>query len=115
MATGRMLQKRIKREHIPTHIRKAVIVRDNYTCQYCGKVGVYAYCHGVPTVFEPKKPDHTIKTETGYNGEPYYDGTNAISFEIDHINPVVSGGNSLIDNLILSCRSCNRKKGSKNG
>lgn len=33
--------------------------------------------------------------------------------EIDHITPVALGGTNRIGNLALSCRSCNRAKGTK--
>ncbi len=35
------------------------------------------------------------------------------SFEIDRIVPVVKGGETILENLCLSCPSCNRHKGSK--
>jgi hypothetical protein len=33
------------------------------------------------------------------------------TLEVDHINPVVNGGDNSIDNLITSCFDCNRGKG----
>lgn len=35
----------------------------------------------------------------------------AVVLEVDHINPVKSGGDNSIDNLITSCFDCNRGKG----
>lgn len=35
------------------------------------------------------------------------------SHEIDHITPEALGGETLIENLQLLCRACNRSKGSK--
>lgn len=32
-------------------------------------------------------------------------------YEIDHVTPVAAGGHSLITNLVLACRDCNRRKG----
>lgn len=34
----------------------------------------------------------------------------AMSFEIDHIQPVSRGGSSDPDNLVASCRTCNGEK-----
>lgn len=42
----------------------------------------------------------------------YCDTTNAF-FEIDHVIPRVHGGSNRISNLVLSCHSCNQKKGNK--
>lgn len=33
--------------------------------------------------------------------------------ELDHKVPVARGGNNDIENMVLSCRSCNRRKGKK--
>lgn len=104
-----------RRTNIPVHIKLAVIERDNHTCQYCGKVGIFAYRYGQPRVIEPKWSGVEIKLEHNGNGECYYCGNDVISFEIDHIKPHIKGGSNRINNLILSCRSCNRKKGCKHG
>ncbi|QDP58788.1 MAG: putative HNH endonuclease [Prokaryotic dsDNA virus sp.] len=34
-------------------------------------------------------------------------------WEIDHLQPVSAGGGNDLDNLVLSCIPCNRRKGSK--
>ena len=36
-----------------------------------------------------------------------------VTFEIDHIQPIESGGKTTLRNLCLSCPSCNRYKGKK--
>lgn len=33
-----------------------------------------------------------------------------LSVSIDHIVPVVEGGKTKLDNLVLCCRSCNKKR-----
>jgi len=33
--------------------------------------------------------------------------------EIDHVIPVADGGRSLLNNLVTSCRTCNRQKSAK--
>lgn len=103
MAEGRILSKR-KKAHIPWHLRLAVIERDQCTCQYCGKRGEFIYRYGKPTVVENPKG---IKFQ-----DVYYNGEDVKSFEIDHIRPESKDGKTIIDNLILSCHTCNRKKGS---
>lgn len=42
-----------------------------------------------------------------------YCGTADGSMEADHVVPVISGGQDVLDNLVCACRTCNRSKGSK--
>lgn len=79
-----------KKARIPIHLRRAVLSRDNGTCQYCGKVGE-------PGHYPDKVFEIIHKKE--------------VAFEIDHITPEFNGGKTIIDNLLLSCRKCNRAKG----
>jgi 5-methylcytosine-specific restriction endonuclease McrA len=53
--------------------RKAVLARDSWTCQYCGK----------------SKPGLTV----------------------DHVIPRSRGGESIWENIVAACASCNRRKG----
>ena len=89
------------KEFIPTHIRRQVIKRDRCICQYCGKQGKFTTHYG-PRVIEKVK----------YYKYPYY---REIAFEIDHVIPEILGGKTELTNLVLACRSCNRKKGHKYG
>lgn len=66
-----------ERKAIPKKIRFEVFKRDNFTCQYCGRMS----------------PD--------------------VVLEIDHIEPVASGGSNDILNLVTSCIDCNRGKGKR--
>lgn len=68
--------------------KRAVMIRDNFTCQLCGVVCVTKNKHGV------KIP------ELG-------------KIEIDHIIPVAKGGNADLSNLQTLCKKCNRSKGAK--
>jgi len=104
-----------ERKPIPHHLRLAVIERDGCTCQYCGKVGVFVYRYGFPSVIEASHQGQKIKIQKTNAGRRYYNGNDVIAFEIDHIIPVISGGESIINNLILSCRKCNRSKGASHG
>lgn len=91
---------------IPISTVLAVIERDNLTCQYCGKQGEFVYRYGKPCVIE-NPHDIDIKALNFYNG------TDVIPFEIDHIMPVSKGGEIALGNLILACRYCNRSKGDR--
>jgi len=97
---GRMIRK-----SIPIHLQYAVIERDGNVCQYCGKQGVKIRRFAKPAVVE------IVNENINLNGLDFYNGDGVIKFEIDHIIPVFKGGENIIDNLILSCRKCNRAKG----
>ena len=97
-----------ERNTIPMYLQNAVIERDKATCQYCGKIGTIIHRYGKRMVVEAVAPfDPDIRSD----GQEFYNGPGVTPFEIDHIIPVVKGGLNLVDNLILSCRTCNRKKG----
>lgn len=66
--------------------QRAVLIRDNFTCQQCGVKPVRAD--------KPWLPDLS-------------------RLHCDHILPVVQGGETALDNLQTLCQSCNLKKGPK--
>lgn len=71
------------RDRVKDSIKKQIFERDDYICQYCG-----VWCY-----------DSFIQ--------------NKKSVTIEHLIPVIMGGNNKIENLITSCRECNLLKGSK--
>jgi 5-methylcytosine-specific restriction endonuclease McrA len=100
MPQGRILLKRIS---VPLHIQLYVLRRDKYTCQYCGKQGIFVFRFGKPAVVENP---HNLPIENGQ----FCNSRDVIKFEIDHILSWEEGGRNGIDNLALSCRRCNRAK-----
>lgn len=86
-----------KRETIPDLMRSFVILRDNHTCQMCGKKGEFSL-H-----YHPKILDDKCYTATKTRR----------AFHIDHIIPVFFGGETKADNLQLLCPKCNLSKGHK--
>ena len=93
--------------YVSIELRKLIYERDNYTCQYCGKKGTLIRRYGKPYVVE--NPNNVnMNNEYGF-----YNGSDVISFEIDHIIPVCYGGKTTPDNLKLSCHKCNASKGYK--
>jgi len=62
--------------------KRNVMVRDNYTCVYCG-----------------------IK-----KGEKTKDGRKVV-LNIDHVHPQSKGGKNTFENTVTSCTDCNNRKG----
>ena len=79
-----------KRRYVSSRLKEYVLERDDATCQICG--------------ISKRLLDDCMEGLGDY-----------LLLEIDHINPVVSGGSgSDADNLQVLCWRCNRKKsGSK--
>lgn len=69
-----------------TKMRNRVKHRDGRECRYCGKTNL--------TENRLLEATHRFLT-------------------IDHIVPLCQGGTNGIDNLVVSCRSCNRLKGER--
>lgn len=76
-----------KRKKIAATVRAAVYIRDQHTCQYCGREFMREERHGLAPMAE--------------------DGT---WLELDHIEPLEAGGSNLPDNLRAACTPCNRRK-----
>lgn len=64
--------------------RKGVLLRDRYTCQYCGA----------------KQANSPVKGEE-------------VVLTLDHVVPSSRGGGSTWENLVASCKPCNNSKGDK--
>jgi HNH endonuclease len=73
-----------ERKTIPPKTRLAVLKRDNFTCQSCGKS---------PATYPELEIDACVK------------------LEIDHFQPHSKGGSINLDNLQTLCLLCNRGKG----
>lgn len=74
--------KAAKRERIPFSVKEKILERSEYACEYCGGVGT-----------ENVGPDRR-------------------EWHIDHVVAVHRGGPTNLDNLTLSCETCNLRKGS---
>lgn len=75
--------------------RLAVYVRDEWTCQYCGRV------------FVPEERNLTGKYAP-YDRKP--GDLDVVCLELDHIHPRALGGDDSEDNLRAACTPCNKRK-----
>lgn len=60
------------------------------------------------TLFETEVWEYLLEK---FNRKCFYCGAKAIPLEKEHILPKAKGGTDRVDNLTISCRSCNEKKG----
>jgi 5-methylcytosine-specific restriction endonuclease McrA len=61
----------------------------------------------------PLRPELVRYVNERDNGVCHHCGVKVEKGEIDHLHPWSRGGTDEPDNLVLSCRSCNRSKGSR--
>lgn len=73
---------------IPGSVRKAVIERDGKICKLCGR----------KVVISSKRRRRTKGIDN--------------QLTLDHIVPISKGGGPTVDNLRVTCRSCNIKRAS---
>jgi hypothetical protein len=86
--------------------RQEIANRRGWSCFYCGT-------RLVPMILNPEpEPFNCDLDYHVYIPDPQYAGLAGYSeATIDHMVPRSRGGSGKIDNLTLSCRSCNSKKG----
>lgn len=91
-----------RRRRIARGVRRAVYQRDNWTCQYCGRV------------FEPCEDGYAPMQIDRFGAGPV--DFNHVWLELDHIHPLAHKGLAHshpldgIDNLLSACSPCNRRK-----
>jgi hypothetical protein len=71
----------VTRLSVPRPFARHVLIRDNFTCVYCGTAS-------------------DAKTE----------GTNRGILSVDHLVPITRGGSGAVPNLACACRACNGEK-----
>jgi len=76
--------------------RLAVYKRDNWTCQYCGRV----------------IPPNVPGAETGRYApwQKLPTDSDLVMLELDHIHPRSLGGDNSLENLRAACTPCNKRK-----
>lgn len=92
------------RKAIPKAIREAVIKKHEPKCFYCGKEGFVSTRFGKPTVLEKEFTKRWINE---------FDGTYTLvhrSMQFDHVIPLIRGGETTVENLVICCYFCNAGK-----
>ena len=80
-----------------------VLVRDRFTCQYCGTAVILAQAI---KVLDEYAPDLQLWDLHGKR-EPL----RTRWATVDHVTPELNGGMDTLDNLVACCVSCNSRKG----
>lgn len=99
----------MKRPTLTIALRIAVIQKCGPRCAYCGKEGYAGLHFGKPTVLEFDKKKKYL--------QPYDNDSHVlldIPMHFEHVHPVIKGGETNIDNIVIACPKCNWKKGTKN-
>lgn len=68
---------------IPAAVRRAVVARDGYVCQHCGRAVVRRSAR---------------------------DGYFPDTLHLDHLHPWAAGGEHTVENLVVSCAACNIRR-----
>lgn len=93
-----------KRHSIPIRTRDFVVLRDDYTCQYCGKKADRIYPTGY-SYYRGFEYTPIAQLKGDYSQDKHY-----VPFEFDHVIPLHLGGTNHHRNIVLACRRCNRSK-----
>lgn len=80
-----------------------VLVRDSFTCRYCG---ARLYLAQAIKLLELRKPGR-VHWDAHWRTEPL----KSLGATVDHIIPEDDGGFDTIDNLVACCVICNSSKG----
>ncbi len=94
-------KKMSKDRTISLKLKSIIAKKCKFICQICGEKGIF-YPESGHVLGQKKEPinwDCTIYAK--------------IPMEYDHIFPLSKGGKTILNNLQLLCRNCNRKKKDK--
>jgi 5-methylcytosine-specific restriction endonuclease McrA len=83
-----------KRRKVAAGVRRAVYIRDQWTCQYCG------------LRIDPQEPNQA----NGKNAPAVFLDGDLIWLELDHAVPHSLGGADTVDNFRSACTPCNKLK-----
>jgi 5-methylcytosine-specific restriction endonuclease McrA len=87
-----------RKKAIPNAVRRGVALK--YGCPPGGRLIVSChYCGAADEIFWHRN----------FDGSP--SGWVSFGHELDHVYPEFLGGLATVDNIVLACRSCNRRKG----
>jgi len=98
------------RATIPHAVQAQIFQRDKWCCRYCG---IEVFFSPALEAMERLAPDHGYWQRNG-RSDKMSKVLLARCACVDHVRPVVQGGDNGTDNLVCACWSCNSTKSGKN-
>ena len=93
------------KKYVPAEMRENLVARDRFHCRWCG----------IPVI--PKRVRDYLRKEYpkalrwGNTNRSKHAAFKAMTLVEDHVKPVSRGGETSLDNLIVSCWPCNSGRG----
>ena len=94
------------RKSIPRKSQAFIFQRDQWICRYCGIEVLFS---PVLKALGEKYPDHSYYHRNGRRDKMAKLLLDKCAC-VDHVNPVASGGENEIENMVCACWECNTKK-----
>jgi 5-methylcytosine-specific restriction endonuclease McrA len=98
--------KSMNSDRMPTvNTKRELIKRDGYNCRFCG-------LPVVPTAIRKAiHKDYPIEVKWGKRNIDQHAGFQALWLQFDHVIPYAYGGESSLENMVISCAGCNYGRG----
>lgn len=88
--------------NIGSHVKKAVLARDGYRCRYCGLPVVHADIRKIAHMLHPEAVPWNTR-----DARQQHAGFQALWLQFDHVEPHSHGGQSSVENVVVTCALCN--------
>jgi 5-methylcytosine-specific restriction endonuclease McrA len=88
--------------NIAKDVRRLVLARDGYQCRYCGLPVVHADIRKIAHKLYPDEVPWNLRV-----AREQHSAFQAFWLQFDHVEPHSHGGQSSVDNVVVTCALCN--------
>ncbi|MFZ4689637.1 MAG: HNH endonuclease [Polymorphobacter sp.] len=88
--------------NIAKNVRQMVLARDGYRCRYCGLPVVHADIRKIAHSIYPEAVPWNSRVAS-----QQHSGFQAFWLQFDHVEPHSHGGQSSVENVVVTCALCN--------